>query len=162
MPGRGESKIKAIWLKAPAAVGHPSCGSAGIPPGPGPRGRSMRSLVAILLAPLLLASTVDARPLYAPESLERWFNLAWDVRPGPSGPTLEGYVYNKTDMLAERMQLGIEQLDAAGTVVGQTTTWVLGTLPAGDRSYFETRVPQAASYRVTILSFNWLSKLSGN
>jgi hypothetical protein len=24
------------------------------------------------------------------------------VRPGPAGPTLEGYVYNKTDMMAER------------------------------------------------------------
>jgi hypothetical protein len=45
------------------------------------------------------------------------------VRPGPAGPTLEGYVYNKTDMMAERMQVSIEQLDAAGNVVGQTTSW---------------------------------------
>jgi hypothetical protein len=115
------------------------------------------------LAPLLFVSTVAARPLYAPESLERFFRLEWDVRPGPAGPTtLEGYVYNKTDMMAERMQLSIEQLDAAGNVVGQTTSWVLGTLPAGNRSYFEARVPAAASYRVTVLSFNWLSKIGGN
>jgi len=122
----------------------------------------MRKMVVVLLAPLLLATTVASSPLYAPESLERWFHLEWDVRPDTSGPTLEGYVYNKTDNQAERMQLSIEQLDAAGNVVGQTTTWVLGNLPPGDRSYFRTRVPEMASYRVTVLSFNWLSKLSGN
>ena len=107
----------------------------------------------------LLASTVAASPLYAPEGLER-FHLEWDVRPGTSA-TAEGYVYNKTDMEAERMQVGIEQLDVAGNVVGQTTTWVLGNLPPGNRSFFRTRVPQAASSRVTVLSFNWLSKISG-
>src|SRR5262245_56894667 len=119
-------------------------------------------LMVILLAPLLLASTVAAAPLYAPETLERSFHLEWDVRSGSSGPTLEGYVYNKTDVPAERMQLSIEQLDPAGNVVGRTTTWVLGNLPPGNRSYFQSRVPQATSYRVTILSFNWLCKISGN
>jgi hypothetical protein len=39
---------------------------------------------------------------------------------------------------------------------------VLGTLPPGNRAFFEARVPAAASYRVTVLSFNWLSKISGN
>ena len=119
-------------------------------------------LMLVLLAALLLASAVAARPLYAPESLERFFRLEWDVRPGTSAPTVEGYVYNKTDLEAERMQLSIENLDAAGNVVGQTTTWVLGNVPPGDRSYFRARVPQAASYRVTVLSFNWLGKISGN
>src|SRR4030095_998334 len=82
--------------------------------------------VMVLLAPLLFVSTVAARPLYAPESLERFFHLEWDVRPGPAGPTLEGYVYNKTDMMAERMQVSIEQIDAAGNVGGPTTHSVLG------------------------------------
>jgi hypothetical protein len=118
--------------------------------------------VVVLLGSLLLVSTVTARPLYSPESLERFFRLEWDVRPGPTGPTLEGYVYNKTDMPAERMQVSIEQLDTAGSVLGQTTSWVLGTLPPGNRSYFQARVPAAASYRVTVLSFNWLSKIGGN
>jgi hypothetical protein len=122
----------------------------------------MRRILVVLLAPLLLVSTVTARPLYAPESLERFFHLEWDVRPGPPGPTLEGYVYNKTDMMDEHMRVSIEQLDAAGNVVGQTTSWVLGTLPPGNRAFFEARVPAAASYRVTVLSFNWLSKISGN
>jgi hypothetical protein len=114
-----------------------------------------------LLGSLLAAPTVTARALYSTESLERCFRLEWDVRPGPAGTTLEGYVYNKTDMEAERMRVGIEYLDASGQVVGQTATWVLGNLPAGNRSFFRARVPEAASYRVTVLSFNWLSKISG-
>ncbi len=123
----------------------------------------MRQMLALIgLAPWFLASIVSANALYASETLERSFRLEWGVQPGASGPTLEGYVYNKTDVPAERMQLSIEQLDAAGNVVGQTTTWVLGQLPPAGRSYFRTRVPQAASYRVTVLSFNWLGKLSGN
>ena len=121
-----------------------------------------KTLAVVLLASLLLAPPLAARPLYAPESLERFFRLEWDVRPGTVAPTLEGYVYNKTDVYAERMQLSIEQLDAAGNVVGQTTTWVLGNLPPGNRAYFEARVPQATSYRVAVLSFNWLGKISGN
>jgi hypothetical protein len=115
-----------------------------------------------LLGSLLAVSTVTARSLYSAESLERWFHLEWDVRPGTAGTTLEGYVYNQTDMEAERMQVSIEHLDPSGQVVGETTTWVLGNLPARNRSFFQAHVPPAASYRVTVLSFNWLSKISGN
>lgn len=115
-----------------------------------------------LLGSLLLASTVTARALYSAESLERWFGLEWTVRPGPAGAMLEGYVSNKTDMEAERMQVSIEHLDSSGQVVGETTTWVLGNLPARNRSFFQAHVPPAASYRVVVLSFTWLSKLSGN
>ena len=59
--------------------------------------------VVLLLAPLLLVSTVAASPLYSPESLARYFRLDWQVMPGQSGPTLEGYVYNQTDLMAVRM-----------------------------------------------------------
>ena len=112
----------------------------------------------ILLAPLLLVSTGTAGPIYAPESLERYFRLEWQVLPGPA---LEGYVYNKTDMRADRMQINIEQLDPAGNVLGQTREWVLGDLPPGGRAFFKARVPQAASYRVTVLFFSWTDKNAG-
>ena len=118
--------------------------------------------VVILLAPLLLVSMVAAGPTYSPESLARYFRLDWQVLASPSGPRLEGYVYNQTDMEAERMQVSIEQLDPAGHVVGETATWVLGNVPARNRSFFQACVPPAASYRVVVLSFNWLSKISGN
>ena len=114
-----------------------------------------------LLAPLLLASTGLAAPNYAPESLERYFRLDWQTTAGPRGTVLSGYVYNKYSLFADRMQLRIDQLDAAGKVVGSTTTWVLGGVPAENRTWFETRVPAAASYRVEVVSFDWLGRGGG-
>jgi hypothetical protein len=116
----------------------------------------------MLLAPLLVVSTVAAGPVYSPESLARYFRLDWGVSPTPAGPKVEGYVYNQTDMLAISMRLNVEELDASGNVAGQTTAWVLGEVPPNSRSFFSTRVLQAASYRVTVSSFSWLDKNVGN
>lgn len=121
----------------------------------------MRRVWIALLAPLLLASTGLAAPNYAPESLERYFRLDWQTAAGPRGTVLSGYVYNKYSLFADRMQLRIDQLDAAGNVVGSTTTWVLGGVPAENRTWFETRVPAAASYRVEVVSFDWLGRGGG-
>ncbi len=121
----------------------------------------MRRVWIALLAPLLLASTGLAAPNYAPESLERYFRLDWQTTAGPRGTVLSGYVYNKYSLFADRMQLRIDQLDAAGKVVGSTTTWVLGGVPAENRTWFETRVPAAASYRVEVVSFDWLGRGGG-
>ena len=121
-----------------------------------------KTWTVILLAPLLLVSTVAARPTYSPESMARYFRLDWQVVPSSGGPTLEGYVYNQTDMLATQMQLNIEELDSAGNVTGKTGTWVIGEVPPGNRSFFSARVHLAASYRVAVLSFSWLDKNVGN
>jgi len=121
----------------------------------------MRRVWIALLAPLLLASTGLAAPNYAPESLERYFRLDWQTAAGPRGTVLSGYVYNKYSLFADRMQLRIDQLDAAGKVVGSTTTWVLGGVPAENRTWFETRVPAASSYRVEVVSFDWLGRGGG-
>ena len=118
----------------------------------------MRRIWTALLAPLLLASTALARPNYAPGSLDYYFRLEWQVAPAARGPVLEGFVYNRSGLIADRMRLRIEHLDAAGTVVGSSTTWVLGGVPANNRAWFETLVPPAASYRVEILSFDWLGR----
>ena len=56
------------------------------------------------------------------------------------------------------MRLSIEQLDARGQVVGETRTWVLGGVPGHNRAWFSTRVPDAADYRVEILSFDWIPR----
>ena len=121
----------------------------------------MRRVWIALLAPLLLASTGLAASNYAPESLDRYFRLDWQTAPGAHGTVLSGYIYNKTSLFADRMQLRIDQVDAAGTVVGSTTTWVLGGVPGENRAWFEKRVPPAASYRVEVVSFDWLGRGGG-
>ena len=118
----------------------------------------MRRAWTALLAPLLLASTALAGPNYAPGSLDPYFSLEWKSATAGRGPVVEGFVYNRSGLTADRMRLSIDQLDATGRVVGTTTTWVMGTVPANNRAWFQAPVPAAASYRVEILSFDWLGR----
>ena len=118
----------------------------------------MYRIVTALLASLLLGSTALAGPNYAPGSLDPYFRLEWQVVPTARGPVVEGFVYNTSALIADRMRLQIEQLDASGNVVGSTTTWVLGGVPPNNRTWFRTPVPAAANYRVEILSFDWLGR----
>ena len=118
----------------------------------------MRRLWIAILAPLLVASSVVAGPNYLPGSLDHYFSLDWQVTTTPRGPVLQGFVYNKSDNGTDRMRLKIDYLDAAGTVVGSTTTWVLGGVPPSNRTWFETGVAPAAAYRVEILSFDWMGR----
>src|SRR5262245_26545749 len=117
--------------------------------------RWMRT-VALLVAPLLIASTVSARSNYAPGSLDRYFRLEWQTVTGDKGPVVEGHVYNLSAMPAERMVLEIDVLDGSGNVVGQTSTRVLGGAPPGNRAWFQAKVPPAAGYRIEVQSFDWV------
>ena len=122
----------------------------------------MRAIPAmVLLAALLGSSASAAGAPFAAQSLERFFRVEWQARPAPSGAVVDGYVYNKTDMRTGQMQINIEQLDAGGRVLGETHAWVLGELPPASRAFFEARVPVAASYRVTVLTFSWMNKHGG-
>ena len=53
------------------------------------------------------------------------------------------------------MRLQIERLDTSGKVVGSSTVWVLGSIAMDGRAYFGVSVPDATSYRVQVLSFDW-------
>src|SRR2546426_12744584 len=62
---------------------------------------------------------------------------------------------------ADRMRLQIERLDASGKVVGSSAVWVFGKVRPDGRAYFSASVPEAASYRVRVLSFDWKSDGGG-
>src|SRR6266513_5920805 len=114
-----------------------------------------RGIAVLTAAALLLTSGAPAAQIYAPQTLERYFRLEWTVTRDRKGPAIEGYVYNMSRRLVERMRLQIERLDAAGTVVGSSAVWVLGTVPIESRAYFHASVPAAARYRVQLLTFDW-------
>lgn len=116
-----------------------------------------RALVLVVL--VLAAADRAAAANYAQETLDRYFRIEYQVAPSATRPVLSGYVYNlNPGTPAERMRLSIEGLDAAGQVVGTSSTWVLGNVPPGNRAYFTTPVVSAASYRVQVLSFDWGSR----
>jgi hypothetical protein len=117
----------------------------------------LRRIVAAMTLGLVLVGGVAASAqIYAPESLERWFRLEWEVKQARKGPVIEGYIYNFGAQTAEHVLLQIDRLDGSGSVVGTSTLWVLGEVPRNNRAYFGASVGAAASYRVQVLSFDWM------
>ncbi len=112
----------------------------------------------VLLILLALSGSATAQNFAADGSV---FRLEWSAGVSAKGPELSGYVYNTTNRRAVRMRLAIDGLDPAGQVVAQTETWVLGSVPPNNRSYFQTQVPPAASYRVAVRSFDWVEDDGG-
>jgi hypothetical protein len=123
----------------------------------------MRGISAALgLVASLLTASASAAAVYSQETLDQRFRIEFEVTPGQSRSVLSGYVYGQySGLSASHMQLAIERLDAAGQVIGTSTTWVLGDVPPNNRAYFTTRVEPAASYRVRILSFDWVGRTGG-
>lgn len=118
--------------------------------------------LAVVVGVLLLAGVTAARgQIYAPESLERYFRLEWTVKGTAKGSLVQGYVYNRGMLRADRMTLRIDRLDTAGAVIGTSSVWVLGEIPMDGRAYFEATVPAAPGYRVQVLSFDWAGRGGG-
>jgi hypothetical protein len=116
----------------------------------------VRALAALLLAgAALLATPVAAGPLYADATLAEYFHLRWEATAAARGSAITGYVDNLGNFPFDRIQLQIERLDASGAVIGRSSAWVVGLLPAHQRAHFTASVPTAPSYRVTISSFDW-------
>jgi hypothetical protein len=114
-----------------------------------------------LLAVLSMASA-GAAAVFSQQTLDERFRIEYQVTSDQSKPVLDGYVYNVySGLSAAHMQLAIDRLDASGNVIGTSTTWVLGEVPPTNRAYFTTRVEPAASYRVRILSFDWIGRTGG-
>ena len=70
-------------------------------------------------------------------------------------PKLTTHVDNVGNVPVDRMQILVERLDAGGAVVGTSRAWVMGVVVPLHRTHFTARVAPAASYRVSILTFDW-------
>ena len=91
----------------------------------------------------------------AQETSDRAFRLEWSK----DGRKVDGYVYNQTSRHAAKMNLLVEGVDGSGKVVAAIRTWV-ADVPPNNRSYFEVAVPDAPSYRITIVSYNWIQEIA--
>jgi hypothetical protein len=118
---------------------------------------SLLAIVAMLSALALargsaqsveVAQAVDA-------TVDPTFRLEWSK----DGRRVNGYVHNPTSRYAAYMQLLVEGVDPAGNVVSQTKTWVRD-VPPNNRAFFEVSVPDAPSYRVSILSYKWIQEIA--
>ena len=113
--------------------------------------RYRSTLFALLL---LLAPTASSAQSYAIQGTEHYFRLEWEATTARRGPVISGYVYNRSGTTADRVRLGIDSLDGAGQVTASEIGYVFGTVPAGNRAYFEIPVRRAENYRVRVLSFD--------
>ena len=123
-----------------------------------------RVIVSALLGAVVLGSSlsptsapVRAAETYTCESLDHYFRLEWSK----TGRKVDGYVYNASNRHAASMRLLVEGVDGSGNVVNKTMTWVLD-VPPNNRAFFEVSAPDAASYRVSILSFNWIQEIASS
>ena len=91
------------------------------------------------------------------ESPDPAFRVEWSKE----GRKVNGYVYNQTSRYAARMSLLVEGVDASGKVVAATRTWV-PDVPPNNRAYFQVAVPDAPSYRITIVSYNWIQEIASS
>jgi len=114
-----------------------------------------RRIALLAAVVVLLGADRASAQLYTPATIADDFRVEWQVGQNRKGPMIDGYVYNQAMMTADHMRLKIDQLDAAGNVVGSTPAVVLGTVPNNGRAYFTASVPSAASYRVQPYSWDW-------
>ncbi|HSE03178.1 MAG TPA: hypothetical protein VLK35_03395 [Methylomirabilota bacterium] len=113
------------------------------------------AVLAVLLAGL---SSGTARAQVGPRVAADDLRVEWSASEDRRGRmVVTGYVHNRrAGVHAIGVRLLVESLDDAGRVVGSATGYVMGDVPPSSRSYFEVRAPaKAASYRLTIVSFEW-------
>ena len=123
--------------------------------------RGIRVALVLVVVSLIAAGSAAAAN-YAQETLDRYFRIEFQVTAASPRPVVSGYIYNMNGGLpAGSMQLSIERLNATGQVIGNSSTWVLGGVPAGSRAYFSAPVEPAESYRVQVLSFDWVGRGAG-
>ena len=118
------------------------------------RWRTMLVLAGSLVAAAgAVAPPAPAGDVVSKETIDAYFRLEWSK----SGRKVNGYVYNSSNRRAGHMQLLVEGLDPAGAVVS-TTSASIRDVPPNNRAFFETSVGEAPSYRVSIISFDWVEE----
>ena len=121
-----------------------------------------RTGVVLGLLAVLTMTSAGAAAVFSQQTLDERFRIEYQVTPGQSKSVVDGYIYNVYSGLSvAHMQLAIDRVDASGNVIATSTTWVLGEVPPNNRAYFTARVEPAASYRVRILSFDWVGRTGG-
>lgn len=86
------------------------------------------------------------------------FRVSWAPRTYGVRPAIEGYVHNDSPFWVANVRLRVEGLDAEKRPIGERYVWTLGDIPPSNRVYFLAEsVPGAASYRISVASYDLMS-----
>jgi hypothetical protein len=113
-------------------------------------------LVAVSLFLLFVGAPTPAQSLTPLEiDWEQIFRLEWQVAERDGRPLIFGRIFNVSFYGVSRIQLLVDQLDAAGRVVAQQIAWLGDTLQPGENSYFDVSVPSGdVKYDVRVYAFD--------
>jgi hypothetical protein len=120
--------------------------------------RETRWLRILALSVLFVAATPaivraqELRPLVW--GSEQHFTVTWDAVQRQGRERVAGYVYNRSPYRFGNVRVLVDSVDASGRIVSQRVSWVLGELGADSRLSFEVSATPAASYRVSIFSYD--------
>jgi hypothetical protein len=116
-----------------------------------------RFVVAVVAWAVLAGPWTALAQNYLILGSEEFFRVSWESgRTRRGTPIVSGYIYNTYGAVAANVRVLVEALDASGQVVDRQLYPLAGTVPNYGRSYFEFKVPGAASYRVVVASWDWL------
>ncbi|HEY3066001.1 MAG TPA: hypothetical protein VGL09_09435 [Methylomirabilota bacterium] len=119
--------------------------------------RSRIGIAIVQLAILLSAAATAAAQNYGISGAERYFRVeAEGIKSKRWGPEVGGYIYNDYGSPATNVRLLIEGQDASGATVTTVVAPIVGVVPGNNRLYFEVRVPAADTYRVRVLSWDFI------
>jgi hypothetical protein len=122
--------------------------------------RRLRLDVACVAGALSLLASItlaDARGTIEPS--DAGFRVTWQRREYGVKPALEGRVENASPFRVNAVRLRVEGFDGAGHPVGETSTWVFGSIPAGGQGHFVVpTIPGAATYRITVAAFDRVAR----
>jgi hypothetical protein len=121
-------------------------------------------LLAVLLAASGGCATLGAPPTWQPGNLQpliigwqQYFRVQWTATPSGGATLVDGYITNTWGFAAQRVRVLVNGYDASGRQVGQIIAWGPNEIQPGGRVYFDVTVPSgAASYDVSIFSWNWI------
>jgi hypothetical protein len=93
------------------------------------------------------------------EAAQRWFRVS--LAPPTDGEVsrINGSVFNDSTYRVTDVRLQIEGLDANHHPVGRTRAWAIGDIaPGGETSFTTEPMPGAVSYRITVVSYDLVSR----
>ena len=113
---------------------------------------------AIALALALMPPTTAAWGEDRGRPANEAFHVSWEPGPNPQMRRIQGRVHNDSRFRVTDVRLQVEGLDANTQPVGRTFAWALGDIgPGGETSFVVESMPGAATYRITVDSFDVVS-----
>src|SRR5262245_25882156 len=92
-------------------------------------------LLVALLVPLLIGPPAEAQTPAPPSPSS--FQVEWSKRSGGLWrPSVEGYVYNKSEYRVGNVRLRVTTLDDSGKELGEKKSWLYGAIEPGARLSF--------------------------